>query len=93
MVTLNRSLAGAPALLNLPKFKTHLFARLTGATKNLYGAVSGMMKVAYHTRLKDPAAFMGLLLDLVDYLQPRLQVVDAVVGMEGDGPTWGAPGP
>jgi ferredoxin len=32
---------------------------------------------------------MGLLLDLVDYLQPRLQVVDAVVGMEGDGPTWG----
>ena len=91
VVTLNRSLAGAPALLNLPKFKTHLFARLTGATKNLYGAVSGMMKVAYHTRLKDPAAFMGLLLDLVDYLQPRLQVVDAVVGMEGDGPTWGRP--
>ena len=37
VVTLNRSLAGAPALLNLPKFKTHLFARLTGATKNLYG--------------------------------------------------------
>ena len=91
VVTLNRSFASAPALLNLPKFKTHLFARLTGAVKNLYGTVSGMMKVAYHTRLKDPADFMGLLLDLVDYLQPRLQVVDAVVGMEGDGPTWGRP--
>ena len=91
VVTLNRSFASAPALLNLPKFKTHLFARLTGAVKNLYGAVSGMMKVAYHTRLKDPPDFMGLLLDLVDYLQPRLQVVDAVVGMEGDGPTWGRP--
>ena len=91
VVTLNRSFASAPALLNLAKFKTHLFARLTGAVKNLYGAVSGMMKVAYHTRLKDPADFMGLLLDLVDYLQPRLQVVDAVVGMEGDGPTWGRP--
>jgi uncharacterized protein (DUF362 family)/ferredoxin len=91
VVTLNRSFAQAPVLLNLPKFKTHLFARLTGAVKNLYGAVSGMMKVAYHTRLKDPADFMGLLLDLVDYLQPRLHVVDAVVGMEGDGPTWGRP--
>jgi uncharacterized protein (DUF362 family)/Pyruvate/2-oxoacid:ferredoxin oxidoreductase delta subunit len=91
VVTLNRSFAEAPILLNLPKFKTHLFARLTGAVKNLYGAVSGVMKVAYHTRLKDPADFMGLLLDLVDYLQPRLQVVDAVVGMEGDGPTWGRP--
>jgi len=89
VVTLNQSFAQAPALLNLPKFKTHLFARLTGAVKNLYGAVSGVMKVAYHTRLKDPADFMGLLLDLVDYVQPRLHVVDAVVGMEGDGPTWG----
>jgi uncharacterized protein (DUF362 family)/ferredoxin len=89
VVTLNRSFAQAPVLINLPKFKTHLFARLTGAVKNLYGAVSGMMKVAYHTRLTDPAAFMGLLLDLVDLLQPRLHVVDAVVGMEGDGPTWG----
>uniref|UniRef100_A0A7C3V4G1 DUF362 domain-containing protein n=1 Tax=Desulfobacca acetoxidans TaxID=60893 RepID=A0A7C3V4G1_9BACT len=89
VVTLNRSFAAAPALLNLPKFKTHLFARLTGAVKNLYGAVSGVMKVAYHTRLKDPADFMGLLLDLVDYLQPRLSVVDAVLGMDGDGPTWG----
>lgn len=91
VLTLNRSLAEAPALLNLPKFKTHLFARLTGAVKNLYGAVSGVMKVAYHTRLKDPQDFMGMLLDLVDYLQPRLSVVDAVVGMEGDGPTWGRP--
>jgi uncharacterized protein (DUF362 family)/Pyruvate/2-oxoacid:ferredoxin oxidoreductase delta subunit len=91
VLTLNRSLASAPALLNLPKFKTHLFARLTGAVKNLYGAVSGVMKVAYHTRLQDPQDFMGMLLDLADYLQPRLSVVDAVVGMEGDGPTWGRP--
>jgi uncharacterized protein (DUF362 family)/Pyruvate/2-oxoacid:ferredoxin oxidoreductase delta subunit len=93
VLTLNRSFAEAPALLNLPKFKTHLFARMTGAVKNLYGAVSGIMKVAYHTRLKDPERFMGLLLDLVDYLQPRLSVVDAVVGMEGEGPTWGRPRP
>ncbi len=89
VLTLNRSFARAPVLVNLPKFKTHLFARLTGAVKNLYGAVSGIMKVAYHTRLKDPEDFMGMLLDLVDFLQPRLTVVDAVVGMEGDGPTWG----
>ncbi len=93
VLTLNRSFADAPALLNLPKFKTHLFARLTGAVKNLYGAISGVMKVAYHTRLKEPEAFMGLLLDLVDYLKPRLSVVDAIVGMEGDGPTWGRPRP
>lgn len=91
VLTLNRSFAAQPQLLNLPKFKTHLFARLTGAVKNLYGAVSGIVKVAYHTRLKEPRAFMGLLLDLADFLSPRLTVVDAVLGMEGNGPTWGSP--
>uniref|UniRef100_A0A7C5ES61 DUF362 domain-containing protein n=1 Tax=Desulfobacca acetoxidans TaxID=60893 RepID=A0A7C5ES61_9BACT len=89
VLTLNRSFADSPCLFNLPKFKTHLFARLTGAVKNLYGAVSGVMKAAYHTRLKDARDFALLLLDLVDFLQPRLSLVDAVMGMEGDGPTWG----
>jgi uncharacterized protein (DUF362 family)/Pyruvate/2-oxoacid:ferredoxin oxidoreductase delta subunit len=89
--TLSRAMAKSHGLINLPKFKTHLFTRMTGAVKNLYGAVSGIMKVAYHTRFKDPLDFSAMLLDLADILRPRLTVVDAVVGMEGDGPTWGRP--
>ena len=74
----------------MPKFKTHLFTRMTGAVKNLYGTVHGMMKVAYHTRYRNPEDFSAMLLDLADYLQPRFTLVDAVIGMEGDGPTWGS---
>jgi ferredoxin len=78
-------------MVNLPKFKTHLFSRMTGAVKNLYGVVHGLMKVAYHSKFKDPKDFSALLLDLLDVVRPNLTIVDAVVGMEGDGPTWGRP--
>ena len=86
-----QSLAFSGNVLNLPKFKTHLFTRMTGAVKNLYGAVHGVMKMAYHSRYKDPEAFSGMLLDLASLVRPKLTVLDAVVGMEGDGPTWGKP--
>ncbi len=89
--TLLQSLALSGNVVNLPKFKTHLFTRMTGAVKNLYGAVHGVMKMAYHSRHKDPEAFSGMLLDLASLVRPELTVVDAVVGMEGDGPTWGKP--
>lgn len=92
-ITLLQSIAFSENFINLPKFKTHLFTRLSGAVKNLYGAVHGVMKVAYHSRLKNPEAFSGMLLDLAEHLRPSLTVVDAIVGMEGDGPTWGTPRP
>ncbi len=83
------SVTASDRIINLPKFKTHLFTRITGAVKNLYGTVHGVMKVAYHSRLKTPEAFSQMLLDLARWLDPQLTVVDAVVGMEGNGPTWG----
>ncbi|MCP4575714.1 MAG: DUF362 domain-containing protein [Deltaproteobacteria bacterium] len=89
--TLLQSLVLSGNVINLPKFKTHLFTRMTGAVKNLYGAVHGVMKMAYHSRYKDSEAFSGMLLDLVSLVRPELTVMDAVVGMEGDGPTWGKP--
>ena len=49
------------------------------------------MKMAYHSQYRDPEAFSGMLLDLMRLVRPQLTVVDAVVGMEGDGPTWGKP--
>lgn len=88
-----RSVVECPFLVNLPKLKTHLFTRLTGAVKNLYGTVPGSLKTAYHATLPDPALFSLMLRDLSGALAPGLTVVDAVVGMEGDGPTWGRPRP
>jgi len=90
-LTLTRSMISRTNMISLPKFKTHLFVRMTGAVKNLYGVVHGLTKVAYHSKYKDPGDFTALLLDLVDLVRPRLTIVDAVMGMEGDGPTWGRP--
>ena len=90
-LSLTKSMISRRNMISLPKFKTHLFARMTGAVKNLYGVVHGLTKVAYHSKFKDPRDFSALLLDLMDVVRPKLTIVDAVMGMEGDGPTWGRP--
>jgi uncharacterized protein (DUF362 family)/Pyruvate/2-oxoacid:ferredoxin oxidoreductase delta subunit len=80
-------------VISLPKLKTHSFMRYTGAVKNLFGTVPGATKFGYHARLRTPERFADMLLDLVSYVRPTLTVMDAVVGMDGDGPAAGDPFP
>ncbi len=81
----------ADAVINLCKLKTHLFTGMTGAVKNLFGVVPGLIKPGYHAKLADSRRFAGMMLDLADLVSPRLSIMDAVVGMEGDGPNSGTP--
>ena len=82
----------ADGVINLPKFKTHMFMTFSGATKNLFGVIPGLNKASYHARLADPKRFAEMLLDVAYFVRPRLSIVDAIVGMEGDGPgTGGTP--
>ena len=81
----------ADAVFNLCKMKTHLFTVMTGAVKNLFGVIPGLIKTGYHAKLHDSARFAGMLLDLAQYLAPRLTIMDAVLAMEGDGPGSGDP--
>lgn len=81
----------ADAVFNLCKMKTHLFTVMSGAVKNLFGVIPGLIKTGYHAKLHDTARFAGMLLDLAQYLAPRLTIMDAVVAMEGDGPGSGDP--
>lgn len=79
-------------IISLPKLKTHGLTTLTGAVKNLFGLVPGMMKPAYHAKLPDVDAFCDMLLDIAAYVRPALTVMDGVVGLEGNGPsTQGIP--
>jgi len=81
-------------IINVPKLKTHTLTTLTCAVKNLFGLQQGGSKANHHVRTKnDPEMFSHLLLDLYEAIGPqvRLNVVDAVVGMEGEGPTTGDP--
>jgi uncharacterized protein (DUF362 family)/NAD-dependent dihydropyrimidine dehydrogenase PreA subunit len=81
----------ADAVFNLCKMKTHLFTVMTGAVKNIFGVIPGLSKPGYHAKLHDTMRFAGMLLDLVQYVSPRLTVMDAVLAMEGDGPGAGIP--
>jgi uncharacterized protein (DUF362 family)/NAD-dependent dihydropyrimidine dehydrogenase PreA subunit len=81
----------ASAVFNLCKMKTHLFTMMTGAVKNIFGVVPGLSKPGFHAKLHDPKRFAGMLLDLMQYISPRLTIMDAVLAMEGDGPGTGDP--
>ena len=83
----------ADGLINLCKLKTHSFMVMTGAVKNLFGVIPGRMKAGYHAKLNSPDRFASMLLDLIDVVAPRLSVMDAVVCMEGNGPSGGIPRP
>ncbi len=83
----------AERIFNLSKLKTHNLMTMTGAVKNLFGAIPGRIKPGYHAKLTDKSLFAQMLLDLAGCVHPRLSIMDAVVGMEGDGPGSGTPRP
>ncbi|MFQ6054098.1 MAG: DUF362 domain-containing protein, partial [Candidatus Bathyarchaeia archaeon] len=81
-------------IINVPKLKTHSLTTLTCAVKNLFGLQQGGSKADHHVRTRNaPERFSHLLLDLYEAIRPkiRLNVVDAGVAMEGEGPGAGAP--
>lgn len=80
-------------VISVPKLKTHGLMRYTGAVKNLFGTVPGVTKFGYHVKLQSTDRFADMLLDLVSFVRPALTVMDAVVGMDGDGPAGGQPFP
>ena len=82
----------ADVIINLPKLKTHQMMGFTGAVKNLFGLVVGMRKVRLHLQAGTDKAFFALmLLELAERFHPALSIMDAVIGMEGDGPGNGDP--
>ncbi len=78
-------------IINLPKLKTHVMANYTGAVKNLFGAVPGLVKAEYHYKYPDRTDFFSLITDLCAYLKPVFTLMDGISMMEGDGPTSGTP--
>ena len=89
--TLGRAVVDADVLITLPKFKTHGLMMFTGAVKNLFGCIPGLEKAQFHLKLPDRDDFGGMLVDLMLACKPTLAIMDAVVGMEGDGPAGGTP--
>ncbi|WRS27138.1 DUF362 domain-containing protein [Oscillospiraceae bacterium MB08-C2-2] len=83
--------AGADLVINLPKLKTHAMTQLSGGVKNLFGCIPGLQKPELHFRFTDKKTFSGMLVDLSQLVAPGVTILDAVVAMEGDGPSSGTP--
>jgi uncharacterized protein (DUF362 family)/Pyruvate/2-oxoacid:ferredoxin oxidoreductase delta subunit len=91
-LAISRRMREADVLINLPKAKTHGQMVLTGAVKNTFGGVVGFEKAQWHYRTgRDPRAFARLLVHIHALLAPKLHLLDAVIGMEGNGPGSGTP--
>ncbi len=86
-----RPVIEADGVINLPKMKTHVLTLYTGAVKNMYGIVPGFMKGRLHSVAPRPVPFSRVVVDVFSLAPPRLSVMDAVVAMEGDGPSGGSP--
>ena len=84
-----RAVLDADVIINLPKLKTHNWTLFTGAVKNMFGAVPGFNKSRYHILSPQPYHFSESLVDILEIAQPQLNIMDAVMGMEGRGPSAG----
>lgn len=77
-------------VVSLAKMKTHHWAGVTLAMKNLFGVMPGL----YYGWPKNVLHQPGIdetIVDINTTLKPYLAIIDGIVGMEGDGPIMGTP--
>lgn len=79
----------ADAVVNLVKMKTHVLTLLTGAIKNTYGYLPEGLRSNLHRKYVSPSDFAQVVVDVFQTRPPDLHVVDAVVALEGYGPSRG----
>jgi uncharacterized protein (DUF362 family)/Pyruvate/2-oxoacid:ferredoxin oxidoreductase delta subunit len=73
-------------VINVPKFKTHDLTVTTGAIKNMFGVMPGLTKIQFHKAAPKKEELSELLVALFTHVVPRLNIMDGVIGMEGEGP-------
>jgi uncharacterized protein (DUF362 family) len=89
---MSRTVATAEVLISMPKLKTHHWAGATLSMKNLFGTLPGIC----YGWPKNELHWRGIDNSIVDInlsRTPELQLVDGIVGMEGDGPLNGTAKP
>lgn len=85
-VGVSKEIMDADILISLPKFKTHGLTVMTGAIKNSYGILPGGQKARLHQIAGTPERFHEVIVEVFRLRVPDMFIMDAVVGMEGNGP-------
>jgi uncharacterized protein (DUF362 family) len=81
-----RDCVEADQLINLPKLKTHFEAGMSVCLKNLMGCLIGQ-----ENKKKTHRSLAANILNINRAVKPHLHLIDAMVAMEGLGPTRGTP--
>jgi uncharacterized protein (DUF362 family) len=76
-------------VISLPKLKTHILTKITGAVKNSYGFVIGHTKSFFHGKHPSPQKMSSFIAHVYGQLKPDFFIMDAIQCMEGDGPNTG----
>ncbi|MCW4004999.1 MAG: DUF362 domain-containing protein [Candidatus Bathyarchaeota archaeon] len=82
---LPKTLMDSDVVVDLPLMKTHEFMAYSGALKNLFGCVPSNRRIYLHPYL--PEVFYRL----YTLFKPKITIMDARTGIEGNGPTKGKP--
>ncbi len=86
-----KPLRDADLIINVAKLKTHRMMVYTGAVKNMFGSIAGLEKADYHLRLDQYDKFADCLIDIYMATRPQINIIDGIIGMEGEGPGSGVP--
>lgn len=79
----------ADLLINVSKLKTHGMMGMSASVKNLFGVIPGTLKPEYHYRYPKHEDFANMLIDINEHFKMPINIIDAIDGMEGNGPTSG----
>ena len=90
-VHISNAVLDCDGIINLPKLKTHSLMTFSAGVKNLYGCIPGLMKVEYHKHASKNKDFANLLANLYLFFKNKIRftLLDAIVAMEGNGPSSG----
>lgn len=77
-------------IINLPKAKTHMQTYFSGAVKNMFGCIPSRERKRVHS-FGGYEKFSQVVVDIYSTMVPTVNIIDAVVGMEGTGPSQGTP--
>ncbi|MBM7613748.1 DUF362 domain-containing protein [Alkaliphilus hydrothermalis] len=90
-LTVTEMIQEVDKVISVSKLKTHGLAVFTGAVKNMFGIVPGLIKAEYHLTMPEIEEFSDALVDICLCGKPTLSFMDGIVGMEGHGPSAGDP--
>jgi uncharacterized protein (DUF362 family)/NAD-dependent dihydropyrimidine dehydrogenase PreA subunit len=86
-----KTVKSVDVVISVPKLKTHGLTRYTGAIKNMFGSIPANGKKNVHLIAPKARLMAQALVDVFEMVQPHITIMDAIIGMEGNGPNAGDP--